>query len=72
MEAFKTTFDIAMAIGDRKLLDHARVNLGMARGNLQMGMYMGIVNHDLPALLKWKTQRRAVTTGQKPTPGGVL
>lgn len=54
---FEKTFEIARSVGDRKLVDSARINLGMARGNMTMGNYMGVVTTDLPALLKWKTKR---------------
>eukprot|EP00462_Mataza_sp_D1_P001185 CAMPEP_0175088464 /NCGR_PEP_ID=MMETSP0086_2-20121207/263_1 /TAXON_ID=136419 /ORGANISM="Unknown Unknown, Strain D1" /LENGTH=417 /DNA_ID=CAMNT_0016360901 /DNA_START=45 /DNA_END=1298 /DNA_ORIENTATION=+ len=54
---FEKTFEIARSVGDRKLVDSARINLGMARGNLTMGSYMGVVTDNLPALLKWKTRR---------------
>lgn len=54
---FQKTFEIARGVGDRKLVDSARINLGMARGNLSMGNYMGVVNDDLSSLLQWKTRR---------------
>lgn len=57
---FEKTFEIARSVGDRKLIDAARINLGMARGNMAMGKYMNVVKHDLPALLNWKTRRAAV------------
>lgn len=57
VQFFEKTFEIARAVGDRKLVDAARINLGMARGNMSMGNYMGVVNDDLDSLLKWKTRR---------------
>lgn len=54
---FEKTFEIARSVGDRKLVDSARINLGMARGNMAMGNYMGVVTENLPALLKWKSRR---------------
>lgn len=54
---FEKTFEIAKGVGDRKLTDSARINLGMARGNMHMFNYMDVVNDNLPALLKWKTRR---------------
>jgi tetratricopeptide (TPR) repeat protein len=57
VQYFEKTFEIARAVGDRKLIDSARINLGMARGNLTMGNYMGVVNDNLESLLKWKTSR---------------
>jgi hypothetical protein len=47
----------AHRIGDRKLIDAARINLGMSRGNLTIPSYMDVVTTDLGALLKWKTRR---------------
>lgn len=49
----------APSVGDRKLIDSARINLGMARGNMSLNKYMGVVNDNLPALLNWKTRRQA-------------
>ena len=41
-------------LGDRKLIDAARVILGMARGNGKLDAYMDIVkNNDLKKLLDW-------------------
>ena len=54
---FEQAFELARSVGDRKLLDAARINLGMAKGNLAMGNYMGVVKSDLPALINWKTRR---------------
>jgi tetratricopeptide (TPR) repeat protein len=56
---FEKTFDIARTVGDRKLIDSARINLGMARGNMAMSRYMAVVKDNLPALLNWKTRRQA-------------
>jgi len=57
LKFFEKTFEIARAVGDRKLIDSARINLGMARGNMSMVGYMGVVNDNLESLLKWKTRR---------------
>jgi len=43
--------------GSLKLVDKARVNLGMAKGNLTFGSYMHVINNDIKALLKWKNSR---------------
>ena len=51
------TFEVAKTVGDRKLVDSARINLGMARGNMALNPYMDIVSGDLRALLQWKTRR---------------
>lgn len=54
---FEKFFETARTLSDRKMLDVARVNLGVARGSLRMRAYMGIVAHDLPALIAWKSSR---------------
>ena len=43
--------------GTRKLVDNARVNLGMSRGNAQIGTYMNVISYDLSGLLLWKNRR---------------
>ena len=58
VHCFERTFDLARTVGDRSLIDSARINLGMARGNLAMARYMDIVKDNLPALLNWKTRRQ--------------
>ena len=50
-------FDLARHLGDRKLVDAARVILGMARGNGKLDVYMHCVRHDLGRLLDWKSRR---------------
>merc|ERR1712070_643143 len=62
VQLFEKNFEIARSTvvsgkGDRSLVDTARVNLGMARGNAQMQTYMNIINHDLTTLLRWKNRR---------------
>jgi hypothetical protein len=57
VSSFERSFEIARNVGDRRLVDAARVNLGMARGNMTLPNYMDIVKHNLPALLTWKTKR---------------
>ena len=52
-------FEIARSIGDRALVDKARVYLGIARGNSMLPKYLDVVTHDLDALLRWKTRRVA-------------
>lgn len=51
---FERFFEIARTLGDRKVLDTARFNLGVAKGALRMSQYMNVVNDDLPKLIKWK------------------
>jgi tetratricopeptide (TPR) repeat protein len=48
---------VTAGLGSRKLVDQARVHLGMARGNANMDAYMFIVNEDMPSLLRWKNRR---------------
>ena len=62
VQYFEKNFEIARSIvaqgrGDRSVVDNARVNVGMARGNLQMGSYMNVINFNLTALLRWKNRR---------------
>jgi tetratricopeptide (TPR) repeat protein len=62
VQYFEKNFEIARSTvasgkGDRSLVDTARVNLGMARGNSQMQAFMHIVNYDITTLLRWKNRR---------------
>ena len=54
---FERFFEIARTLNDRKMLDTARFNLGVARGALRMGEYMTLVHSDLPKLIQWKNAR---------------
>jgi len=54
---FERFFELALSLGDRALIDKARTNLGIARGNLVMGAYVQVVTSDLSSLLKWKNRR---------------
>lgn len=54
---FERFFEIARTLKDRKMLDVARVNLGIARGTLRMDAYMSTVVSDLPQLIQWKNAR---------------
>ncbi|KAF8072450.1 Ttc29 [Scenedesmus sp. PABB004] len=53
-------FEIARSLGERRLLDVARVNLGAARAALRAGAYERLAWDDggLPALLAWKCRRQ--------------
>lgn len=42
------------------VVDKARVNLGMAKGNARMGKFMHIIYHDLKSLLYWKNSRQDI------------
>ena len=62
VEYFEQNFDVARQTvaagkGDRSLLDTARINLGVARGNAAMKAYIGVINYDISALLRWKNRR---------------
>lgn len=57
MELLEQHFDLARQLGDRKLVDSARVILGMARGNGKLDLYMSMVNTNMDKLLKWKSKR---------------
>jgi tetratricopeptide (TPR) repeat protein len=62
VEFFEKNFEIARSTvvsgkGNRSLVDTARVNLGMARGNEKIQAYMNIINYDLTTLLRWKNRR---------------
>lgn len=57
VELLEQHFDLARQLGDRKLIDSARVILGMARGHGKMGIYVNMINTDLPKLLLWKSKR---------------
>lgn len=50
-------FDLARQLGDRELIDAARVILGMARGNGKLDLYMNVVRNDMVKLLDWKARR---------------
>jgi tetratricopeptide (TPR) repeat protein len=54
---FEKAYQIARGLNDQKLIDSARIHLGVARGNVGMGVYMDVVNKDLSTLLRWKTRR---------------
>jgi tetratricopeptide (TPR) repeat protein len=57
VELLEQHFDLARQLGDRKLIDSARVVLGIARGKGKLDAYIDMVNNDLGKLLKWKSKR---------------
>lgn len=57
VEYFERFFEIARGLKERKMLDVARVNLGIARGALRMGDYMATAVDSLPQLIQWKNAR---------------
>ncbi len=61
---FEKNFDICRQLltsgsGDLRLVDRARISLGMAKGNLQMKAYVHVINFDRNSLLRWKSRRTA-------------
>jgi hypothetical protein len=50
---------VSMWAGDRRGVDEARVDLGMARGNAKLGVYMNVITFDIGSLLQWKNNRIA-------------
>ena len=45
-------------IKNQKLIDAARVNLGIAQANTMMEQYKHLVLNDTTALLEWKVKRQ--------------
>lgn len=41
----------------RKVVDTARVNLGMSKGNAALGSFLNIIKFDMSSLLTWKNSR---------------
>jgi tetratricopeptide (TPR) repeat protein len=60
VELLEQHFDLARQLGDRRLIDAARVVLGMVRGSGKLQSYIELVNTDLDRLLKWKSKRAAL------------
>ena len=57
MTYFEKFFEIARTLGNRRIMDTARVNLGIARGAFRLKHYYGVVNNDLTKLIQWKNAR---------------
>lgn len=57
VENLEKHFNLARNLGDRGLLDAARVNLGVAQANCTVDEFVDIVSDNLPALLIWKNKR---------------
>jgi tetratricopeptide (TPR) repeat protein len=60
VELLEQHFDLARQLGDRRLIDSARVVLGMVRGSGKLKSYVDLVNNNLDGLLKWKSKRIAL------------
>lgn len=55
---FAVSFEAAQKLGDRKMLDVARVNMGLARGAGASGLLFSAVKaNDMTSLLNWKISR---------------
>lgn len=54
---FEKFFESARSLNNSKLLDAARLNLGIARGRAKMESYFDTVNADFGRLLQWKNTR---------------
>lgn len=54
---FERFFEIARSLNDRRIMDTARFNLGVARGAARMSKYMSVVEGDLVKLLHFKNTR---------------
>lgn len=54
---FEKFFEAARAVGNMRLLDVARYNLGIARGILRFDEYVNVAVNDLATLLSWKNMR---------------
>ena len=59
---FEKFFEVARSLNDRRLLDVARVNLGVARGAARTGKFFDAVVTDINTLLQWKNVRMPITS----------
>ena len=62
VDYFERNFEIARTVAstgaaETSHVDVSRVYLGMARGNQMLNQYVNVINHDLRAILSWKTRR---------------
>lgn len=58
---FEKFFEVARGVGDVRVLDTARFNLGVARGAAWQAEYMRVADADLEKLLNWKNLRISFT-----------
>jgi hypothetical protein len=58
---FEKFFEVARSIGDLRVLDIARYNLGMARAAALQKEFLEVVDGDLEKLLNWKNLRISFT-----------
>jgi len=59
---FERFFELARSL-DQRLLDTARINLGVTRGALRLQQYMAVAATDLPRLLELKQTLRGPALG---------
>ncbi|KAK3282597.1 hypothetical protein CYMTET_9675 [Cymbomonas tetramitiformis] len=62
---FEKFFEVARSLNDRRMLDIARVNLGISRGSARTGRFMEVVASDLHTLLQWKNVRMPIDSGSQ-------
>lgn len=60
---FEKFFEVARSLHDRRMLDVARINLGIARGYARTGAFMDLVKTDMHTLLQWKNVRMPFSSG---------
>lgn len=57
LDAFTQYFEVAQRIGDKKMIEKAKVLIGLARGNASLGLFMNVIQTDIPALFRWREKR---------------
>lgn len=54
---FEKSFELARTLHDRKVIDAARINLGVARGVVRTAAFMQLVTTDMNGIIQWKNIR---------------
>ena len=54
---FEKFFDLSRSLGDKHMLDVARINLGIARGKAKFRELLEVLNNNMHSLLQWKNVR---------------
>lgn len=54
---FERNFLLSKKTGDRRRAEQARILFGLARGNANLGQFMGMVNTDVGSLIHFKNQK---------------
>ena len=57
MSYFEKFFEAARTLNNSKMLDAARINLGIAKGCAKMESFFDTINDDFGRLLQWKNTR---------------